>query len=198
MFVPKSTARCVEVRLSETTGNWYGIMHQDFEVHVPGGRDLLGEVENYQPKLYPTGRVQLLTCTYSFKSDEAPDKDRINRLIGNDPKIRIVRELSAYADKGCQAKLYGQSHGDQAGLLILDQHNRPIYLRSYLSDGKKRDYVGEVDLRSDNPDECSPIPGELLGLYPASLKYVEELRKAKGQRSNTRIPAPIAAQLARA
>lgn len=198
VFIPKSTIVCVDVRPSHSTGEWFAILHQDFEVHAPSGRDLLGEVENYQPKLRFTGRVEKLSCTYSLKSSEKPKVEVVQKLIGLNPKLRIVRLLSSYIDHPAfRAKRYGQSHGDQAGLLILDQHNRPEYVRSYLSDGRDN-LCGEVDQRTQVADQCAALPDELLGLYPASLKYVEQLREQKGQRPNDRIPAPIAAQLARA
>lgn len=199
IFVPKSTVRCMEVRASQATGKWYAILEQDFDVCLPGRGDLLGELADYVAAPNPTGRVVTLSCTYSLKAQSAkkPPVKAIQQLLDKNPQLRIVRLLSSEPRKGFRAKLFGKSYGKQAGLLILDQHNRPEYVLSYLSDGRD-DLCGEIDQRGVTADDCAPLPDELLGRYQASLDHVAQLREQSGQRPNGRIPAPIAAQLAQA
>lgn len=200
VFVAQSTVRCVEVRPSKTTGKWYAILEQDFDVCLPGSRDLLGEQPDYTPELRSLGRSETLSCTYSLKAATAkkPSAKAIQQLLDEHPELHIVRLVSSHARPGFQAKLLGKSHKNKAGHLALDRHNRPIYQLAYLSDGKDNLPAGEVDQRSQQADDCSPVPAELLGLYPSSLKYALELPMGNGEMRSERIPAPIAAQLARA
>ena len=190
----------MEVRPSQVTGKWYAILEQDFDVCLPGGRDLLGELPDYEAELRPTGRVETLSCTYSLKATAAkkPSVKAIQQLLDTAPQLRIVRLVSSHARPGFRAKLFGKAHKSKAGLLVLDGLNRPIYQLAYLSDGSDNLPAGEVDQRSRQADDCSPVPAELLGLYPASLAYALQQPLSNGQARSERIPAPIAAQLARA
>lgn len=200
VFVPSSTVRCIEVRPSKTTGKWYAILEQDFDVCLPGGRDLLGEQPDYEAELRSTGRSETLSCTYSLKATTAkkPSAKAIQQLLDARPELRIVRLVSSHARPGFRAKLLGKSHKSKAGLLVLDRHNRPIYQLAYLSDGSDNLPAGEVDQRSAQADDCSPVPAELLGMYPASLAYASEQPIGRGEIRSERVPAHIAAQLARA
>lgn len=180
------------VRVGETMfadgSPYYVVLRQEFEVIRP--RQVIAIGQAVRTELIADAQRVTLSCTHPL--DFPMEVDEVAQwLHDSQQEFVLFGSISSHHANGYSPRKGGEKAGDYAGKLALDRFNRPIYQRVKLGI-VGRCTPGLLDRRTEDPDDCSPLPQDIVGIYRETMAVRDNDDKVRSKR----IPAPIAAQLA--
>lgn len=169
---------------------YYAVLRQNFQVLRP--KQVIAIGKGVREEMVADEKLVTLSCCHPL---DFPMK--IEEVIQwfqdaqKDCTFVLFGSIANHHANGYSPRKGGEKAGDYAGKLALDRFNRPIYQRVKLG------IVGQctpgfIDRCTEDPDDCSPLPQDIVDLYRQTMAVRDEDDKVRSKR----IPAPIAAQLA--
>ena len=186
--------------------DWDKVLSADEQVKraIELGVDMGVDLELVQPLLHGLTAALTLPTRYpklppeifraiSLHTVGSADMTALDKILFVADGIEPLRKPAPaiHHANGYSPRKGGEKAGDYAGKLALDRFNRPIYQRVKLGI-VGRCTPGLLDRRTEDPDDCSPLPQDIVGIYRETMAVRDNDDKVRSKR----IPAPIAAQLA--
>ena len=148
---------------------YYTVLRQEFEVIRP--RQVIAIGRAVRTELVADAQRVTLSCTHPL--DFPMEVDEVAQWLHDAPADFVLfGSISSHYGNGYSPRKGGKDAGDYAGKLALDRFNRPIYQRVKLG------IVGQctpglIDRRTENPNDCSPLPQDIVDLYRKTMAVRE-------------------------